>query len=310
MSRPGAGVMRFAVLLAAALVALAPVHPARGQPAPPAPPPPEPLWPAGAPGALGTGEEDRPALAAYLPPRDKAVGAAVVVCPGGSYVRLAANHEGAQVARWLTDRGVAAFVLRYRLGPRYHHPVPLQDVLRAIRTVRARAARLGVRPDRIGVWGFSAGGHLASSAATLFDEGDAKAADPLDRVSARPDFAVLAYPVIRMAGEGTHERSRNALLGENPPATLAEKVSTDRRVTARTPPTFLFHTSDDATVPVENSLAFYRALRQAGVPAELHVYEQGRHGLGLAASDPAVASWTERLAVWLQRRGVLPARPP
>jgi acetyl esterase/lipase len=301
-----------AVAGAVALAALA--APARGQPAPAADPQPELLWPGGAPGALGEGDADRPALTAFLPPPQRAVGAAVVVCPGGSYVRLAANHEGTQVARWLADHGVAAFVLRYRLGPRYHHPAPLQDVLRAVRTVRARAARLGVRPDHIGVWGFSAGGHLASSAATLFDAGDPRAVDPIDRVSARPDFAVLAYPVIRMTGEGTHERSRDALLGQSPPAALAEKLSTDRQVTARTPPTFLFHTSDDATVPVENSLAFYRALRRAGVPAELHVYEQGRHGLGLAASDPAVSSWTERLLVWLQRRGVLPAgergRPP
>jgi acetyl esterase/lipase len=275
--------------------------------APAAGPPTELLWPAGAPGAVGTGDEDRPALTVHLPARERAVGSAVIVCPGGSYVRLAANHEGAQVARWLTDRGVAAFVLRYRLGPRYHHPAPLQDVLRAIRTVRARAAELGLHPDRIGVWGFSAGGHLASAAATLFDGGDPKAADPIERASSRPDFAILAYPVIRMTGEGTHARSRDALLGQSPPAALAEKLSTDRQVTARTPPTFLFHTSDDATVPVENSLAFYRALRAAGVPAELHVYERGRHGLGLAASDAAVSSWTDRLVVWLQRRAVLPA---
>jgi acetyl esterase/lipase len=139
------------------------------------------LWPAGAPGALGTAEEDRPSVQIHLPPRERAVGAAVVVCPGGSYVRLAADHEGAQIARWLTERGVAALVLRYRLGPRYHHPVQLGDVLRAIRFIRARAAKLGVRADRIGVWGFSAGGHLASSAATLFEEGDARTADPVDR---------------------------------------------------------------------------------------------------------------------------------
>jgi acetyl esterase/lipase len=267
----------------------------------------EPLWPGGAPGALGANDEDRPAMVAHLPPRDRAVGAAVVVCPGGGYVRLAGDHEGAQVARWLTERGIAAFVLRYRLGPRYRHPNQLNDVLRAMRTVRARARDIGVRPDRIGVWGFSAGGHLASMAATLFDEGDPRAADPVDRVSARPDFAILAYPVILMTGEGVHERSRLALLGEKPAGGLAEKLSTNLLVSNRTPPTFLFHTGDDTNVPVDNSLAFHAALRKAGIPAELHVYEKGRHGVGLAQQEPALASWPQRVEEWLRVRGVLPA---
>jgi acetyl esterase/lipase len=259
------------------------------------------LWPAGAPGALGTADDDRPALLGYLPRRGE--GTAVIVCPGGAYARLAMDHEGKDVARWLTDRGMAAFVLRYRHGPRYRHPIPLGDLLRAIRTVRARAGELGLA--RVGVWGFSAGGHLASMGATLFDDGNPGAADPIERQSSRPDFAVLAYPVILMEGEGAHTRSREALLGEAPSAELAHSVSTNTRVTARTPPTFLFHTADDPTVPPENSAAFYLALRRAGVPAELHIYEHGRHGVGLAARELVLGKWTERLAEWLRS---IPAR--
>jgi acetyl esterase/lipase len=256
------------------------------------------LWPAGAPGALGTTDDDRPALLVHLPPRATAVGTGVVVCPGGAYTTLAMGHEGRDVARWLTDRGFAAFVLRYRHGPRYRHPIPLGDVLRAVRLVRARAAEWGV--SRVGVWGFSAGGHLASSAATMFDAGNPRAEDPIDRASSRPDFAVLAYPVILMEGESAHARSRQSLLGDSPAPELAHALSTNTRVGPRTPPTFLFHTADDATVSAENSVTFYLALRRAGVPAELHIYEHGRHGAGLAAGEPALRGWTERLAEWLR----------
>ena len=173
---------------------------------------PEPLRPAVGP-PPGNDVDDPPTLTAMLPEPGRAVGAAVVICPGGGYVRLA-SHEGDGVARWFADRGVAAFVLRYRLGPRHRHPAQLEDVKRAVRMVRARAAALGVAPGKIGVIGFSAGGHLASMAATLFDDGNPKAADPIDRLSSRPDFAVLAYPVITMTGPATHEGSRRALLGE------------------------------------------------------------------------------------------------
>jgi acetyl esterase/lipase len=207
---------------------------------------------------------------------------------------------------------VSAFILRYRVGPRYHHPAPLLDVQRAVRLVRARAKELGVAPDRIGVWGFSAGGHLASTAATWPSDGDPKAADPIDRESARPDFAILAYPVIFMrAGPTTHAGSREMLLGDHPPAALAEELSTETRVTARTPPTFLFHTSEDHSVPPENSVAFYLALRHAGVPAELHIYQTGGHGAGLHPDDKILATWTDRLADWLRRQGVIvgPAPP-
>jgi acetyl esterase/lipase len=269
-------------------------------------PQPEPLWPGRAPGALGEGDADRPALTTYLPAPGRAAGSAVVVCPGGGYVGLAMGHEGADIARWLNERGVAAFVLKYRLGPRYHHPVQLGDVQRAIRTVRTRAPKLGIAADKIGVWGFSAGGHLASSAATLFDDGDAKAQDPIDHASSRPDFAILGYPVIFMGGEGTHMGSRRNLLGDAPSDALVEKLSTNRQVTARTPPTFLFHTTDDAGVPVENSVQFYLALRRAGVPAEMHLYQHGRHGVGLAPADPALSSWPALLDTWLRQRGLVP----
>ncbi len=285
------------------LIALAALLPAqrRGAPEPPM----ELLWPAGAPGALGQEETDQPALTLYRVPAERAVGAAVVVCPGGGYGALAMDHEGHQIAQWLNSLGVDAFILRYRLGPRYRHPTQIGDVQRAIRTVRSRAAAYGIEPSRIGVWGFSAGGHLASTAATQFDDGLADAADPVDRVSSRPDFAILAYPVISFTTEYTHRGSLRNLLGENPPPELVRSLSSELRVTAQTPPTFLFHTNEDTGVPPENSVLFYLALRKHGVPAEMHIYERGRHGLGLAATDAAVSAWSAQLAAWLRERGLL-----
>jgi acetyl esterase/lipase len=266
------------------------------------------LWPSGAPGALGAEDVDQPSLTVYRAPAGKATGAAVVVCPGGSYARLAMDHEGRQVAEWLNGHGLAAVVLKYRLGPRYRHPAPLQDAQRAIRWVRANASDLAVRPDAVGIWGFSAGGHLAATAATKFDEGDANAADPLDRPSSRPDFAVLAYPVISFVEEYAHAGSRSNLLGPSWHPSLAESLSAERHVTARTPPTFIFYTDEDPVRP-ENGVAFYLALRRAKVPAELHVYERGRHGLGLAPADPVVSTWTERLRDWLRLRGAIRPAP-
>jgi acetyl esterase/lipase len=266
-----------------------------------------PLWPDGAPGAVGTDVADRPSLTVYLPAPDQATGTAIVVCPGGGYVRQAMDHEGHQVARLLTSRGVAAFILQYRVGPRYHHPAMLQDVLEAIRIVRRRAAEYWVRTDRVGVLGFSAGGHLASSAVTLFDAPEGRAGAVNDPVSARPDFAVLAYPVIVMGDPVvTHAGSQQNLLGDHPPPDLVTRLSTDRQVTARTPPTFLFHTNEDTTVPPENSIRFYRALVAAGVPAELHIYEKGAHGVGLAPHDEVLRTWTDRLFAWMHGRGLLP----
>jgi acetyl esterase/lipase len=263
-------------------------------------PAPAPLWQAGAPGALGSGPEDTPTISLYRPTGGSS-GAAFVVCPGGGYARLA-DHEGHDVAVWLNGIGVTAVVLKYRLGPRYRHPAPLQDVARAIRTVRARSKEWSTDPGRIGVIGFSAGGHLASTIATQFDAGNQGATDPIERLSSRPDVAVLAYPVISMEENVTHAGSRSNLLGPAPPADLVQAMSTDRRVTPRTPPTFLFHTADDAGVPVENSLRFAAALRASNVPYELHVFETGRHGVGLAPDNPVLSAWPRLLENWLRTR--------
>jgi len=250
------------------------------------------LWPDGAPGALGKQEEDRPTLTIYLPAADKATGAGVVICPGGGYAHLSMDKEGSDVAAWLNEHGLAGFVLKYRLGPRYHHPAPLDDAHRAIRYVREHAADLRVKPDRIGIWGFSAGGHLAATAATHFDSGT------------RPDFVILAYPVITFEPPYAHQGSRKNLLGAEPDPKLVGNLSDDTQVTAQTPPTFLFHTDGDKGVPAENSVLFYLALRKAGVPAELHIYERGPHGVGLAPKDPVLSSWPPRLADWLKLRGL------
>jgi acetyl esterase/lipase len=263
------------------------------------------LWENGAPGAQGTTDEDRPTLTLY-PARSgwatPAQTTAVIIAPGGSYQRLAANHEGRQVANWFNALGVAAFVLRYRVGPRYHHPVEMQDGLRAVRYVRAHAQELGIRPDRIGFMGFSAGGHLASTVATHFEAGNPAASDPIERLSSRPDFAVLAYPVISMTAEYAHKGSMANLLGDHPDPGLTADLSSELHVSADTPATFLFTTSADTTVPPENSIAFYLALHKAGVPAELHVFESGPHGVGLALADPTLGEWSTLLRNWLRAR--------
>src|SRR5438477_1213833 len=227
-----------------------------------------PLWEKGAPGALGSDDADKPTLTAYLPEaRQQGARTAVIVAPGGGYSHLAANHEGRQVTNWLNTLGVAAFVLKYRLGPRYHHPIELGDAQRAIRLVRARAVEFGVAPDRIGFMGFSAGGHLAATAGTHFDEGKADASDPIERARSRPDFLILPYPVISFDASIAHAGSVKNLLGEAPDPKLLEDLSNDLRVTPQTPPSFLFHTTADTAVPVENSVRFYLALRKAKVPA-------------------------------------------
>ncbi len=267
------------------------------------------LWPAGAPRALGTRPEDRPSILLYALPAAAQPRTAVVICPGGGYTVLAMDYEGTQVAEWLNSLGISAFVLKYRLGPRYHYPNQLLDAARAMRYVRANADKFGIALDRIGIMGFSAGGHLASMLETHFDSGDPKAPDPIDRVSSRPDFAVLAYPVISCSEWFAHAWSCKQLLGEHPEPKLAETVSSDKQVTSQTPPTFLFHTNDDDTVPPENSVYFYLALRKAHVPAELHVYQHGKHGVGLAPNDPILHTWPELLANWLRLRGLVPPVP-
>ncbi len=264
-----------------------------------------PLWDGKAPGALGDTDSDRPTITLYSPYSSHAPTVAVIVFPGGGYAHLATNHEGRQIANWLNAAGITAFVMKYRLGPRYHHPVELGDAQRAIRLVRARAKEFNVSPDKIGVLGFSAGGHLASTTETHFDSGNPQASDPIDRVSSRPDFAVLAYPVISFTAEYTHQGSRTNLLGENPSPELVKELSSELNVTPQTPPTFLFSSNTDTVVPPENSVAFYLALRKAGVPAELHIFEQAPHGVGLDLADPSMGEWSTLLLHWLRERKLL-----
>jgi acetyl esterase/lipase len=266
------------------------------------------LWPAGAPGARGNEDGDKPSLTIYLPPKEKAAGTAVVICPGGGYGHLAMDHEGHQIARWLNSFGVAGFILKYRhrnSGAGYGHPAPLNDAQRAISTVRSRAKEWNINPDRIGILGFSAGGHLASTAGTHFHRARDDTKDPIDRVSCRPDFMVLIYPVISLVEWCTHSGSRRNLLGDNPDEKLVENLSGERQVTPDTPPTFLVHTYEDKGVPAENSIYFYLALRKAKVPAEMHLYQKGPHGFGLGQKHGPVSSWPERCEEWLRGLGLL-----
>ena len=275
-----------------------------------------PLWPEGVPGAIsGAGPEvvesggrisnvHEPSLTPYLAPAGSGPATAVIVCPGGGYNRLAADHEGRAVAEWLNSIGVSAFVLKYRLRE-YGHPAPLRDVLRAVRLLRSGHDRWGIAPDRIGVLGFSAGGHLAASAGTLFGEADGRTGAPLDAVSARPDFMVLVYPVIRLIAPHAHTGSGRSLLGANATAERLEQYSLDTRVTRDTPPAFLVHGGTDTAVPPENSVVFYLALRQAGVPAELHLYREGAHGIGLRPGNGPMSDWPKRCAEWMMARGLV-----
>lgn len=257
------------------------------------------LWPDGAPGAKGDTLEDKPRITPYLMPGD-GPNACVVVCPGGGYGGRAA-HEGEPVARWLNTLGISAVVLDYRVKP-YQHPIPLGDAQRAIRFVRAKAAEWRIDPRRVGILGFSAGGHLAASASTIFDAGNPNAPDPIDRQSCRPDATILCYPVITF-GEFRHNGSMVNLLGENADPKLRESLSLETRVTPQTPPTFLWHTSDDPGVPVENSLLYAMALRKNKVPFALHVFPHGRHGIGLAANVPEARQWPTLCAEWLTGLG-------
>jgi len=262
------------------------------------------LWQGQAPGAVGDGPADIPTITVYQPAADKATGSAIVVCPGGGYGGLA-DHEGRPIAEWLNSIGVTAFVLKYRLGPTYHHPVEIGDAQRAIRTVRSRAAEWKLDANRIGIIGFSAGGHLASTAATHFDAGTAAAADPIDKVSCRPDVAILCYPVITMTDPFTHGGSRTNLLGANPPKALIDLLSNEKQVTANTPPCFILQTADDTVVPCENALLFAMACHRNNVPVELHMYAHGPHGIGLGGTDPILSTWPGLCAHWLDARGFL-----
>lgn len=270
------------------------------------------LWSEGVPNAKANGGPERmedgrlynvhqPSLT-YVPPTGTPDGTAVIVCPGGSYARLALANEAAGVAARLQAAGVATFVLRYRLVE-YGHPAPLQDVLRAIRLLRSRGSEFGLLSDRIGVMGASAGGHVAAAAATLFAAAEGKTGAPIDSVSARPDFVALLYPVISMAAPFAHQASRTNLLGASPSRALLDRLSLEQHVTAATPPAFLVHTAEDESVSLEHSLAFYESLRRAGVPAELHLYERGPHGFGTRSDLGTTSGWVDRWIEWMRARG-------
>lgn len=271
------------------------------------------LYPEGVPAPGVVEGEDKnndptaPTIDIHLPPKDMATGTAVVVLPGGGYGNLAMDHEGKQIGEFFNEHGIAAFVTRYRHAPRYRHPIPMQDAQRAIRYVRANAEKFGIKPDRIGVMGFSAGGHLASTVSTRFEAGKKGAQDPLDRVSSRPDFAILCYPVISFTTAAAHSGSRRNLLGEEPDAKLVESLSSELQVTDKTPPTFLFHTNEDTGVPPENSVLYYIALRQHKVPAEMHIFTPGKHGVGLAPGHEQLEVWPTLLINWMKGMGLVGA---
>lgn len=259
------------------------------------------LWPAGAPGARGQSSNDQPTLTPYLPDDHTRTGAAIVICPGGGYNHLAA-HEGHDYALWLHQHGVSAFVLQYRLGAHgYRHPAMLHDVVRAMRLVRAHAEEWQLDASRVGVMGSSAGGHLAATLLTHMDTDDADTGDPVDRLSCRPDLGILCYPVISM-GPLSHAGSREQLLGDDPSADLVHLLSNEEHVTPQTPPCFIWHTGDDQVVSAANSLVFAAALCRNGVPFELHIYQSGRHGLGLGDTPPfrEAHPWAAHLAAWLK----------
>jgi acetyl esterase/lipase len=274
-----------------------------------------PLWPEGVPDArpapypeqvdAGTVRNvSAPTLTVFRPAVDRANGSAVIICPGGGYVMQSVEREGVQYAAWLGTLGITSFVLKYRMAED-GHPAPLRDVLRAVRLVRAGAARWDLDPARIGVMGSSAGGHLAACAGTLFDHPLGRTGAALDAVSARPDFLVLMYPVITLDGHTAHAGSRTALLGPDPAPASVALLSVERQVTAATPPTLLIHTQEDASVPVENSILFYQALVRARVPAEMYLFEHGAHGMGMRGGLGTASDWPCRAEAWLRGRGLL-----
>ncbi len=280
------------------------------------------LWPDGAPGAivnldyiegLASDKPNRilrvsqPTLSVYLPAAEKKTGAAVLICPGGGYRRLAVDIEGYEIAGWLNSLGIAGIILKYRLPSDSIMADktigPLQDAQEAMRQIRRHAEEWGIRPDKVGVIGFSAGGHLAATLSTRY-------ADPVyrpeDSISARPDFAILVYPVISMDPAITHAGSRKRLLGESPSDSLIRRYSNEQQVTAATPPTFVVHAADDRSVSPENSIRYYRSLLHSGVPAELHIFQSGGHGFGLARNGKRESLWPENCYKWLTASGVLP----
>ncbi len=280
------------------------------------------LWPGVAPGSQGVTDNEsmsknygvrdvhRPTLTIFLPEKSKNTGTAIVLCPGGGYGGIAMNLEGYSIAKRLNEFGVAGIVLKYRLprpagGHVYGDTVPLMDLQHAIRTVRFNAKDWGIDPNQVGVMGSSAGGHLASTAGTHFDKGRLDANDPIERLSSRPDFMVLLYPVISMDDTITHKGTKKNLIGENPSEELVEKYSNEKQVTSETPETFLILANDDKTVSPENSVRFYLALKNSGVPAEMHIFENGGHGFGLGKNKGPVSHWPNLLHDWMQLNNLL-----
>ncbi len=267
-----------------------------------------PLWNGPAPQSHGSTPDDIPTLTVFLPGKPAKPMSAIIICPGGGYGFLAFDHEGINEAKWFQERGVAGFVLKYRLPVNgYRHPVPMMDAQRAIRLVRSHAAEWNIDPAKIGIMGFSAGGHLASTAETHFDAGNPQAPDPVDRLCCRPDFAVLVYPVISMKDGITHAGSKGALLGPNPDPALVANLSNDTQVTHDTPPTVLVHAEDDGAVPIENSRLMYAALQKAGVASALQEYPHGGHGFGFGNHpDNSPPGWLDHAYDWLKTQGWVP----
>ena len=276
-----------------------------------------PLWTSEIPNQLKSGQKEQqelrdilwvanvqtPNISVFLPSQRHATGQAIVICPGGGYSGLAYNWEGTDIARWLNSKGIAGIVLKYRLPSAESQPTPrlapLQDAKQAIRLVRQHAEAWNIDPNQVGVMGFSAGGHLASTLGTHYNDAESNVANEQAATSARPDFMILVYPVISMMDDITHKGSRNNLIGDNPSTELIQAYSNELRVNKETPPTFLIHSVDDQAVPVANSLRFYQALIQNNVPVEMHLYPHGGHGYSLALDDGHLSQWPELLSQWL-----------
>lgn len=264
------------------------------------------LWEGEAPLATGNEPKDVPHVIVYIPENSTKPTGAIVICPGGGYGGLAMDHEGHQIAAWANDMGLAGVIVSYRhRGKGYGHPAPLLDAQRAIRLTRAKAKDWNIDPDRVGILGFSAGGHLTTTVLTHFDLGKKDSSDPIDQQSCRPDFGVVCYAVIALGESFTHRGSQRNLLGKDASPELIESLSNEKQVTENTPPCFVWHTAEDKVVPAENSLRFYSALVQHGVPAELHVFPKGRHGIGLGKTIEGAKQWPELCTRWLERQGIV-----
>jgi acetyl esterase/lipase len=277
------------------------------------------LWPEGVPGLKADAGPEKdvgggrftnihhPTLTVFAPKEGKANGTAIIYAPGGGYIRVAGGTDGGEIAKWLNSLGVTVFMLKYR-NVEYGHPAPLQDALRAVRIIRSRAAEFGVQPDRVGMLGGSAGGHLTASAGTLYDAPEGRTGAELDKVSGRPDFLIMIFPVVTMEDPYAHGTSRQALIGEHPTDELKRHLSVDEQVTKNTPPTFLVHSTADTTVPVENSIMFFQAMRRAKAPIEMHIYPLGPHGSGMDPRLGPTSEWPKLCESWMRFHHWLPPK--